>query len=229
MNATLRLLFPLLALLAGAAGAREPADEELTPEERLFFSDEAWDISHGELEFLTAPQKEPQHHHWNRITLTAASLEDGWIELEQCHHDLDAVPDLVIEYGGKTRGIEITGMDNIGAARVEGNRIVLEDVGKASRLCLTAAMRTLERGEGGWLLTNGPYHRRFLDGYFPLHLTLEIHYPADLLRFDAIDPAPQPGFRVETTPGAVTVDTLFRGILETRLRFAPRAGGDDPG
>ncbi|MGD8911541.1 MAG: hypothetical protein PVJ68_02195 [Candidatus Thiodiazotropha sp.] len=51
-------------------------------------------------------------------------------------------------------------------------------------ICLQAETQSLHpTGQGGYQLRNGPYMRRFLDGYYPMLLTLQVDYPAELIRF----------------------------------------------
>ena len=61
--------------------------------------------------------------------------------------------------------------------------------------------------------------RRFLDGYYPMRLTLDIEYPAASLRFEAQEPQPQPGFQVERRSGRIQAEIWFEGRLITRFVF----------
>jgi hypothetical protein len=63
--------------------------------------------------------------------------------------------------------------------------------------------------------------RRFLDGYYPMRVTLDIHFPADMELVDYL-PEAQPGFEVREGPQRVLFDAWFEGQLQTQLRFARR-------
>jgi hypothetical protein len=69
---------------------------------------------------------------------------------------------------------------------------------------------------------NGPYHRKFLDGYYPLRLTLTVRYPTDLLAYQDMQPPPQPGLTLRQAGQALTVEAWFEGMLNTEIRFRPR-------
>ena len=60
--------------------------------------------------------------------------------------------------------------------------------------------------------------RKFLDGYFPMRVSIDILFPANL-SFIAIEPAEQEGFRVIEGKQSLHVDAWFEGRLVTRIRF----------
>lgn len=222
MNPNVPSLPALLLIVTSAPSlcfSAAPEDEwwQSRPEEQ------AQDVSSGELEFLTAPPEERAHQHHNRITISADSLIDGWVTLEQCHSELDAVSRSEILFReDRIRGLRITRSDRIGHARVEGASIQLWGVGDEARLCLEAESRALTLRGDDYVLRNGPYMRRFLDGYYPMHLTLSVRWPGALMALDHVSPAPQPGMEVRAGPGRVDVDTWFQGRLTTELAFLPQ-------
>lgn len=205
----------LLPALAGAAS-----------EEELFFKGTS-QVNDGELRFLvpgadTPTLDHPVHHHQNRLTITRASLESGWVRLEQCHSHLDPVPSsqIVFREGG-VRALRLTRSENIERAWVAGHSVQMQNVAPAARLCLEAETRALSGdAQAGYRLNNGPFMRRFLDGYYPMRVSQEVILSTPL-RFLDIDPAPQPGFRVEISPDRVRYEATFEGELRTTLRFAP--------
>ncbi len=216
----------VLAAAALAAAAGEPTREEL---ERWLEDDaelRALAVNEGELEFLPHPPSKPFHHQVNRIELRRASLEDGWVALSQCHYNLDRVPKAQVVYGrARTRRLRIDRFTGIGRAWVKGPTVQLEDIGHGAVLCVRAESRALRRdADGGWTLRNGPFMRRFLDGYYPMRVELDLRMPPGLLRLVSVDPPPQPGFRVDRAPGRIRYDAVFEGRLVTELRFR-RAGG----
>ena len=177
-------------------------------------------VNEGALHFLVAPPARAVHHHQNRIRIDAASLDSGWVALVQCHDHLDAVPRTQITFReGYVRNLVIDTSTGIGRAWVEGASVQLADVERGARLCLSAQTRALRLEDGRIRLVNGPYMRRFLDGYYPMRVTLEVAYPAAMLRVTAVEPAPQAGLAVEETPGVVRIDALFEGELRTEIAF----------
>ncbi|ROR29558.1 hypothetical protein [Inmirania thermothiophila] len=211
-------LRPMLVLLAGlaatASAARHGLDEP--------FPGETAAVNEGTLRFLPAPPPR-LHHQTSRITLSRTSLADGWTRHAQCHRGLDPVPALqVVFHPAHTRGLRILRAEGVGRARVEGATVQLEDVRAGAELCIEAATRTLHRNpDGTYTLRNGPFMRRFLDGYYPLHLVLEVDPGDSGLTLLAAEPAPQPGLTLTRGARGVRLEAWFEGRLVTRLRFAP--------
>jgi hypothetical protein len=205
----------LAATTASASEAREDA-----------WFDDDWEaqvakVNTGEVVFLAEPPVDPVHHHQSRIILDAKSLANGWVTLIQCHSHLDAVPrSQVLYHKTRMRDLSIVSYDNIGAAWVEGHTVQLADVEKGASLCVEARTRSLEiNADGSFSLRGGPYMRRFLDGYYPMHVSIDIELPRGYLRFLDTDPESQDGFRVEQTAEGIHVDTWFEGRLSTEVRF----------
>jgi hypothetical protein len=190
--------------------------------------DEDWDlearvaaVNDGELRFLPPEAASGHHVHFNRIRIDSSSLRGGWIDLEQCHEQMDAVPAAQILFNPeRIRRLRILSAEGIGRAWVEGHSVQLEDVGRGARLCVGGESRALSYlGEGRYRLQNGPYMRRFLDGYYPMRVVLQIQYPSDLLRFEAPRPGLQPGLEVLERGGELQVDATFEGRLFTCMDF----------
>lgn len=177
-------------------------------------------VNEGELVFLHAPPPKPVHHHSNRILITRQSLADGWVLMEQCHERLDRVAESQIVFNpGRTRALEVLSYHNMDTAFVESSTIQLRGIREASKVCARLETRALHSlGVQIFELQNGPFMRRFLDGYYPLQLSIQIEYPRHL---ELVDYAPenQPGCAVKSAPGHVGVEALFEGELRTRFRF----------
>lgn len=188
--------------------------------DELFFKGTA-DVNEGELHFLTAPPDRPVHHHQNRITIRESSLEDGWVRLDQCHEHLDAVPDAQVTYReGRIRALRVTRVENIERAWAEAHSVQLRNVQRGAILCVEAETLALSRnGEASYSLSNGPYMRRFLDGYYPMRVSMTVRLDTDKLRFVESTPPDQPGFKLRLEGNEVGYDTVFEGILTTVLRF----------
>jgi len=180
-------------------------------------------LNTGELRFLPAAPDRPVHHHLTRVEITPEALESGWVVLHQCHDQLDQVPATQIVYRpGTLRRLEIVGYRNIESARVEGDSVQLQNVAADAQLCVAVETRALHRtGEREWELRNGPFMRRFLDGYFPMRVSLEVKHP-DGLELVGTDPPAQPGFEVQDAAPWVTVEAWFEGRLSTRIQFRER-------
>ena len=200
-----------------------PAESEFdVPDEEWLFSDweeQAAEVNEGALQLLPQPPTEPVHRHINRIAISAESLRSGWVTLHQCHENLDAVPALQIQYRrGRTRSLEISEIRHIEKAWVEGDSVQLQNVGRGSRLCLRLQTRALHRRDDHYVLLTGPYMRRFLDGYYPMYVSLQVSYPDDLLRYRSAEPV---AF-TRVDKGRIKRALWFEGKLVLRLRFDTR-------
>jgi hypothetical protein len=198
-----------------------------TENEEEWFADEesTESVNEGELRFLEEAPDPDVLHSESRIRITPASLESGWVDLLQCYRNLDAVPkvEVVFDYR-EMRGLAVVAKRGVGKAEISGQSVQLEDVSKQASLCIEAQVRNLYRqADGSYVLRNGPYMRKFLDGYYPFRVSLEVNYPQELVRFVRISPAGQPGFRVETAPGLIGFDAWFEGRLSTEIHFLPAA------
>ena len=177
-------------------------------------------VNEGALEFLGTSPDGAVHHHAGRILIDAQSLEDGWVTLEQCHANLDQVAEAQILFSPeRSRALTVASVRNIGRAYAEDSSIQLRGIGADSSVCVRLETRALHRiDEGVFELQNGPFMRRFLDGYYPLRVSLRIDYPRDLELAD-YSPAEQPGFTVVASAGHVELEALFEGRLRTAFRF----------
>jgi len=215
------MLFQALAVADGTS----PSAEEM----EAWFNDDAEfriaDVNEGELTFLPNLQEVVSHkaRAKNKIKILSSSATDGWVEMAQCHSGLDAVPlaQLVFpEY--IIRGLHVTRQKGIATAEVEGKSIQMTDLTRGAELCVSMQIKALQRNDQGhYILSNGPYQRRFLDGYYPMKLELEIDYSHSSLQPVSIVPASQPGMAVSHEKGQVVINAQFEGVLRTRVGFAP--------
>jgi hypothetical protein len=215
-------VWSLLPILAVAA---QPT---MTPQEQeaWFDSKSAAEVNEGTLSLLPVPPAKPVHHHQNRIAIHAESLATGWTELAQCHDNLDRVPRAQITFReGYIKDLRVTESQRIGQAWVDGSTIQLREVASGARLCIGAKTRALkDMGAGYFNLFNGPYMRKFLDGYYPMRVSLTIEYPGELLQLIDVAPAAQPGFNLQLETGRISIDTVFEGELRTLIQFERRQG-----
>jgi hypothetical protein len=208
----LRSAFLLLAILN--VGGVHAADD-------FFDLRSANDVNEGTLNFLAEPPATPYHHHQNRISLTGESLASGWVRLEQCHDNLDKVARAQITFReGFVRDLKVESATHIENAWIEGPSVQLRNVAAGARLCLSAEAQALRNGGSGFfMLHNGPYMRKFLDGYYPMRVSIDVAYPEALLTLVDITPAAQSGLKVIEAPGAISMDAVFEGELRTLIQF----------
>lgn len=218
-----------LVLLGCLVAATLPAHaEDISPEElERWFNSDSMDpprfkeVNDGHLVFLDKAPKENLHHHHNSLTISPSSLQDGWITLHQCHTNLDRVPAAQVIFNkDRVRDIRITSYENMEKAWVEGASVQMTNITSNARLCLQASSHALvQNTDGTFSLRNGPFMRRFLDGYFPIRVSLDLDFAATDLQLVNMTPAPQTGFSVRQGDGTVHVDALFEGKLQTEFRF----------
>lgn len=212
-----------LTVLAALAGSTGVARASPSLDEGLFASTSG--VNEGALTFLAEPPAKRVHHHHNDIRIGPESLRDGWARLEQCHENMDAVSRAEVVYRPeRIRAIRVASVNDIDQAWVEGPTVQLKGVQPGARLCVSAESLVLNlEDDGSYTVRNGPFMRRFLDGYYPMRVTLSVHYPCDRLRFGGSIPPPQPGFAVRDADCRVDVEAWFEGRLNTVLRFLPTA------
>lgn len=204
--------------------AAEPTAAEL---EKWFLSDEhtpPTQSSDSQLTFIPRPTGKPALHSANEITISAQSIKTGWVNLMQCYHHLDPVPEMEVVYNYKNmRKLSVIKTKNIERAFVKGQSVQLENVVKNAQLCVSSEVRIFYKNkDGSFKLVNGPFHRQFLDSYFPFHLTLKVNYHSTQLKFINSKPNPQPGFEVKQSNNTLLIDSYFTGKLYTEIFFKPR-------
>ena len=193
---------PLLCILCLLNTTSFASEKPSAAELEEWFNDESESkidqVNEGQIHFIKAPNKKVLHSD-NRLQITQQSIDDGWVKLHQCYRHLDAVPEVEVVYQYHSmRDLKIEKTSGIGKAQVENNTVQLKDVSKQASLCVSAEVRAFyQNDDKTFTLVSGPYQRRFLDGYYPMHVTLEIHYPDDVLRFLSARPDSPAGFRIE--------------------------------
>ncbi len=204
------------------------ANQDLTAEqlEAWFESDDLElptpkiDVNDGELVFLNSPPSKPALHSTNQFIIDEKSLESGWLTVNQCFKNLDAMGESEIVYKNDyLRNLTIKSHENIEQAYVSGPSVQLKNVTRPAKVCVSAEVKNLQTvDDDKYVLMNGPYHRRFMDGYFPFELTMDIRLPENL-SFVESHPVQQEGFNIELRDQQVVINTLFEGMLYTELTF----------
>ena len=181
----------------------------------------ASDVNEGELNFLTAPPAKRVHHHHNVLTINDQTVLNGWAELRQCHSNLDKVPATQIVFrADRIRDLRILSFSGIDNAWVEEGTVQLQHVRENAKICVALKSRVLyKQPDGNLHIANGPFMRKFLDGYYPMHVSMEVIMKTKKLRFVDITPTTQSGFKVSVAAHLVTFDAWFEGRLTTLLRF----------
>ena len=218
----LAFLCAIAVVLSGAALHAAEADDDwpdwVLEQERLKARIAA--VNEGDLEFIAGRNVDTAHLHQNDLMISERSLQDGWVVLKQCHTHLDQVSAAQIIFRPeRSRGLKVTRARNIAQAYAKGSSVQLRGIGSDSELCLSVETRALDiLDDGVFELNNGPFMRRFLDGYYPMTVRLRIAHPKNLVLADH-SPEAQPGFSVDQGAGWVSATATFEGQLRTRFRF----------
>lgn len=219
---TISLFSLSIVSLMGMNASTDSTD--LTEWDRLSEADneaKALAVNEGELEFLTEfPAKAPPVLQ-NQITITRQSLNDGWVDMVQCHKRLDSVARAqVLYHPRRTRNIKILSSENIERVWVKKNSVQLKNIRKDSSLCIHAQVKALYSNfNGSYSMRNGPFLRKFLDGYYPMEVTMDVTFPENNLSFEAINPQQQSGFDVQYGRNKMNINALFVGELEIEVYF----------
>lgn len=210
------ILTLLFSDLPPSAAGEEPDWEALEKEYGVR------EVSEGELVFLTQRPAGRILHTRNILTITAESLDNGWVKLDQCQSNLDPIDAVEVVYHyHDMRDLRVVSSQAMAEARVEGSSIQMTGVRQGGEVCISAEVRVLHAdGKGGYFLQSGPFHRRFLDGYYPLKLDYRIRWPRGELKLVEVSPAAQPGFSVLQQTDELIIDTLFEGMLVIDVNFS---------
>ena len=207
--------------------ANEVSPEEL---ERWFNSDSFEpprythkESNNGQLIFLKDVPEKAVHHHQNFLEIHPQSLKDGWVKMNQCHDNMDVIGSAQVVFKkDRVRELQVVSKKNIEKAWVEGNTVQMENLSKGARLCLRAWTRALSiNDDGSFTLHNGPFMRRFLDGYFPIHVSSEIRFTGTGLKPVSVSPSEQAGFSVKKSGETLSYEAWFEGMLRTQVHFSP--------
>lgn len=202
------------------------AKEYLSPEEieRWFNSDDELPINkvnEGDLTFLAEKSKDNLFYSSITIFITQNSIQTGWVNISQCYKNLDKIQKTVIVFRKNLiKNIAVTSLKNIDKSSVlDQHKLVLLNVKEDAELCLNATVRNFYQNEDqSFSMVNGPYHRKFLDGYYPYHLNLNIHFPKTLQFLNSL-PKSQVGFQITQNTNKLSVNSIFEGRLKTNFRF----------
>ena len=202
----------ILAACLAAVAPVTAADDDV---ERLS------DIADEDFLAIDRPLDRPPFVHNKALTVSKDSLASGWVRNHQCHRHFSVTPSLEIVFpNGKIRNISIIDSSNVGDVEVRGHTIQLNDVNDQSALCFDSEIQILQReSDGSYLMTAGPFYYRFLDGYFPIDVALEVRYPPSLLDVIRVVPGDRHGVEVTLNDGEVRLLSRFEGTLWVHVLF----------
>ncbi len=216
-----------LSLILAIFTVSSPYADALSEEElEDWFNDDSEpsidDVNQGQLIFISPLADKNILSSEAIMTITDNSLKTGMVSLQQCYRNLDPVAEMEVVYSYKNmKQLRIVSVGNIADARVVGSSIQLQDVTASAFVCVAAEVQLLENtAEDSYVLSYGPYYRRFLDGYYPYHVTVIIDYPERHLRYADVSPIPRPLFELVKQPGKLIMDTWFEGVLLVNITFS---------
>ncbi|SFR55627.1 alpha/beta fold hydrolase [Thiomicrospira sp. ALE5] len=205
-----------------------PEDDysDLTAAERAWLLDDsgldelvkALDATQRNVRFSEPFNLDEDYYMTNHIALASTALTDGWGKLTQCHYNLDPVQSLQIVYNpDNTANIEILSDHGIEMAWVEGPSVQLNGIQPGASICVEADTQALIQRDHDYVIERGPFMRRFLDGFYPLHVKLSVSWPNLPLVATSMSPPQQTGVYLEQTEDSLSIDYWFRGELRTQL------------
>lgn len=210
------LLIPVIL-----AAADPPLDESWLDEDG---ESQALRVNEGQLNFIDPIHDQSILYSDTHLWITSESMQTGWVKMRQCYRHLDRVArtDIVYAYR-EMNNLQVTRSKQIAQVRVKPHAVELEDVGKGAELCVQAKVRILQRlSDKTYSMQNGPYHRKFFDGYYPYHVGLTVHYSSNKLQLKRVEPRPQDGFYVTEKTGILSIDSWFEGELRIGLEFTEK-------
>lgn len=171
--------------------------------------------------FLDENQTEKILHSKNLVIITKESIDTGWVTIEQCHYNLDEIMETQIVYQYKSmRNLKILSTSNIENAWVEKNSVLLNNTKDDASICISVDAKIFyQKPNKTFTLVSGPYHRKVLDSYLPIHVSYAVKYPAKYLQYIGIKPDLKDKLRLLLQQGKVAVDTYFKGKLKIEMKF----------
>jgi len=185
-------------------------------------------VNEGQLEFISVVADKAEHEQSMQIAVTEETIDSGWAVIKQCHKNLDQVEKLeIVFHRHRVRNLQVLNYKNIGKAWAVVDRVKVRNIQSGSFICLQAESLIFRENAGQarsrtYEMVNGPFMRRFFDGYYPLTLSLDISYPVDRLRLVSVSPEAQPGWKIRYDAGRIFLNGRFEGKLSTRIRFSPK-------
>ena len=155
------------------------------------------------------------------ISITTESMKSGWIDNKQCHYNLQTVPAMEIVFRkGRVKNLEIKRYENIGRVWVEDATVQLKEIKKNAMICITGETLSFKKNDrtGTYIWTGGPYMKKYLDGYFPMKVSIAIDYPSEKLVLEKLYPQAVE-LKALKLSGHIRLSLVFEGILELETHF----------
>lgn len=153
------------------------------------------------------------------VVIQEDSDRHGWVGVSQCHSGLAKVPAAQLVFEDRpVRNLKIEQVVNIEHAVIEGGSVQLNGVKADAKICVQSEQQILYKlDQHHWALISGPFQRRFLDGYYPMQLQVEVQWPMQQWRYIRSRPAKGP--LIESEQGHLVMKAHFSGRLKTALVF----------
>jgi hypothetical protein len=169
----------------------------------------------GELRFLAKHPEPNTYAYESHVDINAESLTTGVVGVSTCHRQLDPIRKVVIAFNPKRLiGLQVISHSGIESVETKGHHVTLTNVSRGANICINLTSRALDRlDERGrdYQLHAGPLMRRYLDGYLPMQAKLNVHWPDGLLRLSDVQPATQPGVKLDASSQGASLDLIFAG------------------
>ncbi len=181
--AGLIVVFNMMSLPITTTAATENDLSDLSPQERAFLEDDSFfktlDVQDSPLKWVEPNKTQGKYWLQNDITIDHDSLSTGFVDFTQCHNNLDAIHAIEIVYNAKTtENLTVLSSKGIGSTVTKAASIALRNVQKDAKICISGKTKTLtfDQKQQHWQLARGPYMRKFLDGYYPMHVQETIQW-----------------------------------------------------
>lgn len=183
------------------------------------WEDRVDNLSEGELIWYKGTPREGTSLTSLSIRFLETSAREGWVEVGQCHSQLASAPAAQLIFDGRpVRKLRVEKVVNIKKVGIEGESVQLSGLKTGAEICVRSEQQVLHRlDKHHWALISGPFQRRFLDGYYPMQLELNVEWPEGQWRYMKIKPTDGPVVR--TTDGQLHLQAHFSGLLKTALVF----------
>lgn len=227
---------------------------DLTPEERAFFEDDSFfetlEVQETPIKWIDPNKTHGQYALENTITILPDSVKTGVVGFTQCHLNLDEIRAIDIVYNPQTtKTLRVISTKGISQSKAFTSKIELYGVEKGAEVCIEGKNKTLEFNQTNqsWRLARGPYMRKFLDGYYPMHVAETISWPSETLNWKSTDilqeqpslksakftplfstsqPLPsnpqKPSFEINHKQGWIKSNYWFEGKLTLREQFTAK-------
>ncbi|MCM0028260.1 MAG: hypothetical protein NBV55_00995 [Polynucleobacter sp.] len=182
----------------------------------LEFSDIA---TEGQIKYLKERPDPGAYSYESRVKITAASLENGSVQIATCHYQLDPIRKVVIVFNpSRIQAIAVKSIDKMASAEVKNNQVVLTDVERGASICIDLQSKALDQvGAGQYRLNAGPLMRRYLDGYLPMAAKIRVDWPTNMLTVEKTLPSEKEGIQVVQGNDGVQLDMIFAGKMTAQI------------